>query len=92
MKRHSSKFDAHLIKAARNEAMGLPLDSGIKGSFGRVRKGQTNEGIRLLSEDMNQKMDAKWKRFVEPVVGYRSYAEMRRAVNKELGRTVGVDF
>ena len=71
--------------------MGLPRDSGMKDNNGRVRKGQTKEGIKLLSEDMNQKMDAKWKSFVEPVVGYSSYAEMRRAVNKELGRTVGMD-
>ena len=92
MKRHRSKFDGHQGKAARNEAIGLPRDSGIKDNFGRVRKGQMNEGIRLLSGDMNQKMDAKWKRFVEPVVGYCTYAEMRKAVNKELGRTIGMDF
>ena len=91
MKKHKSKFDAHRIKAARNEAMGLPRDSGINGNVGRIRKGQTKEGIKLLSENMNQKMDAKWKSFVQPVVGYSSYAEMRRAVNKELGRTVGID-
>ena len=38
---------------------------------------------------MNEKMDAKWKAFVQPVIGYSSYAEKRAGLNKELGTFMG---
>ena len=69
--------------------MGLPRDRGIKQHEGRIRKGKAKEGNKLLSDAMNEKMDAKWKSFVQPVIGYSSYAEMRAGINKELERPLG---
>ena len=66
--------------------MGLPRDSGTKGKHGRMRKGVSGDGVRSLSEEMNQKMQMKWKELAEPVAGYGSYEEMRAAINKEFGR------
>ena len=89
MKKHHTKFDSHHVKIALNEALGVPRDRGIGNCKGRVRSGQTKESAKFLSKETREKMDAKWKTLVEPVVGYGSYEEMRRAVNAELGRRVG---
>ena len=89
MRKHTTQFDAHQIKSVRNVTMGLPRDRGIKQHDGRVRKGKMKEGSKLLSDAMNEKMDAKWKSFVQPVIGYSSYAEMRAGINKELERPLG---
>ena len=92
MKKHHTKFDSHPVKSAVNETLGLPRDRGIDNCKGRVRSGQTKESEKFLSKEMSEKMDAKWKTLVEPVVGYGSYDEMRRAVNVELGRSVGAEI
>ena len=89
MKKHKDKFDSHQIKAARNEALGLPRYHGIETNDGRVRNGQPGDGKRLLSEEMCQKMDTKWRLMIQPVTGHGSYEEMRAAINEELGRSFG---
>ena len=87
MKNHKSKFDLHHLKLGRNALLGLPTSHGIGDNPGRVRKGKTREGERLLSDEMKTKMAEKWKSLVEPVTGHSTYEEMRAAINNELGRT-----
>ena len=89
MKKHKHKFDSHQIKIARNEALGLPRYYGVHTHEGRVRNGRLGDGNRLLSEEMHQKMDAKWRAMMQPVTGHSSYEEMRAAINEELGRSFG---
>ena len=89
MKKHDSKFDSHLFKLARNEAAGLKRDAGLDKSKnpGKVRKGKVNESGKAFSAEAQQMMDQVWNRLLKPVTGYDSYAEMREAINKELGRS-----
>ena len=89
MKKHDSKFDSHLFKLARNEAAGLKRDAGLDKSKnpGKVRKGELNESGEVFSTKAHQMMDQMWNALLKPVTGRDSYAEMREAINKELGRS-----
>ena len=87
MKEHSSKFDEHLLKNQRNEAIGLPRDAGMQGNAGKVRKGAVNESKEVLPDFILDKIDQTWKKTVTPVTGYDSYEALRKGINKELGRS-----
>lgn len=89
MKKYKEKFDDHTYKLCRNEAMGLSKDAGLKDNPGKVRSGNTNDGRKLLSQRVLDKLDKKWKTLMEPVTGFSCYKDMREAVNKELGRSFG---
>ena len=89
MKKHKTKYDNHALKQRARDLLGVLPINDTSDAFDRVRKGKTNEGARLLSEEMQEKMEAKWKLLAEPVTGYGSYKEMRAGINKELGRSFG---
>lgn len=89
MKQNETKYDGHVLKLARNRALGLPEDLGLKGNEGKVRKGESNGSRKVLSNAIEQKLKKCWKEIVAPVCGYENYDEMRAGINKELGRKFG---
>lgn len=88
MKQHKNKFDAHMIKQARNVAMGLAADAGMVGHCGRTREGQSGAGKRELSDRVIDLIDKKWSSILEPLTGCKNYLELRVSINKELGREI----
>lgn len=86
MKEHFSKFDEHILKLARNEAVGLPKTAGVSGNHGKVRNGQTNEGKDVFSSSIMEKIDAQWNEVVTSAIGYKTYEDFRNGINKELNR------
>ena len=52
---------------------------------GRVRKngGKSGEGKKLLSEELKQQIDKKWKDLVTTKLGFKDLNEMRMAWMKE---------
>jgi len=88
MKKHQHKFDEHLLKLGRNEAIGLPKTAGLcNKSTSKVRNGNVHDGKRFLSAKSIAAIEAKWRSLFAPMCDYVSYEEMRAGINKELGRT-----
>lgn len=87
MKKHSTKFDEHPLKHARNEAVGLPKHAGFVGNSGKVRKGEVNASKLVLPDHILQKIDEQWKEVIASETGYESYEAFRSGTNKELGRS-----
>jgi len=86
MKKHSTKYDGHLLKYGRNEAVGLPRDAGLTGNPGKVRKGVGNVAKDVLPRYILDQIDAQWNAVVTSVTGYKTYEELRTGINKELNR------
>lgn len=86
MKKHLSQFDEHPIKYARNEAAGLPKNAGMCGNAGKVRNGQVNASKSILKKRTLAMIDRQWKEVVMRSTGYRTYEDLRKGINKELGR------
>lgn len=86
MKEHKVKFDAHMIKQARNAAMGLSPDAGKQDHCGRTRNGQCGAGKRELSSQAMSLIDEKWNATLEPLTGCKNYSDLRASINRELGR------
>lgn len=82
MKQHESQFDEKLSKLARNEACGLPKDSGIQKS--KVGSGVCGKGASELSDDLREQIWKKWKEVVEPETGCSTYQELLEHLRKEL--------
>ena len=79
MKEHESQFDEKLSKLARNEACGLPKDAGMKRT--KLVKGKSGAAKAILSQELRDKIQQKWKEIVEPVTGCASYDELRKKLN-----------
>eukprot|EP00529_Nitzschia_sp_RCC80_P029127 CAMPEP_0113472338 /NCGR_PEP_ID=MMETSP0014_2-20120614/17462_1 /TAXON_ID=2857 /ORGANISM="Nitzschia sp." /LENGTH=332 /DNA_ID=CAMNT_0000365041 /DNA_START=135 /DNA_END=1130 /DNA_ORIENTATION=- /assembly_acc=CAM_ASM_000159 len=62
MKEHSYHFDEKLSKLSRNEACGLPKDAGMK--KGKIATGTSKHGSLVLSENIKNKIERKWKEVV----------------------------
>ncbi|GMH36637.1 hypothetical protein BSKO_04510 [Bryopsis sp. KO-2023] len=73
MKAHEDKFRLEHSNSGSNKAPS------------KVNKGVANRK-NLLPGSASLCMDADWKRFVEPVTGFSTYADLRNHVNQELGR------
>jgi hypothetical protein len=87
MKRHSTKYDEHMLKLARNEACGRPKYAGLgENGTGKVRDGGVGKGRGGLGEQLKREMQEKWEEVMLPVTGYATYCEMRNGINEELGR------
>lgn len=86
MKKHSTKFDEHLIKYARNEAVGLPSDAGVTGNPGKVRLGVSNGAKDVLPQYIVDQIDAQWNDVVTTATGYKTYEDLRCGINEELKR------
>lgn len=87
MKQHRSKFDEHHLKLSRNKAAGLPDDAGFSlDHLGKLREGRVGGYREGIPPSIVQKLDERWLKDMEPVTGFKTYEEMRRAVNEELSR------
>lgn len=87
MKQHPTKYDEHMLKAARNKACGRPAGAGLtRGSSGKVRLGGPGGNREQLSPELRAAILQRWTDVMLPATGYASYGEMRRGINAELGR------
>ncbi|KAG7347287.1 sulfotransferase family protein [Nitzschia inconspicua] len=75
MKEHSSQFDEKLSKMARNEACGLPKDAGMNN--GKIAEGKDRNGDVVLSDEIKEAIQRKWKDIVLPVTGCDNYDDLR---------------
>jgi hypothetical protein len=86
MKEHSDHFDEKYTKWGRNEACGLPKNTAVDKPKLKEGWGQAGKGDLLLSDDLKQKIEEKWKQTVEPVTGCSSYQELRNKFSSEFKR------
>ncbi|KAI7840353.1 hypothetical protein COHA_005899 [Chlorella ohadii] len=88
MRRFPEKYDEHMLKAALNVNMGRPADAGMQGtaSGSKVREGRVGSNSQQLGEAARAAIHSKWQEVMAPVTGCTSYQEMRRSINRELGR------
>jgi hypothetical protein len=78
MAAHSTQFDEHMLREERDRIWGLPPASGST----KVQARPTNLTIDAkLSADL----DAIWQSEIEPVLGFRSYDELRASLPDPLG-------
>jgi len=77
MREHSNQFDEKLSKLARNGAMGLPTNAGLKGHPGKIRAGESGGGRAHLGEELVAELDARWAVQMEPATGFASYQALR---------------
>lgn len=77
------------MKRKLNKELGFPEEWGVTNNSGRVRSGKTGGAKAVLSQEMIDKIYQRWREILTPVTGYETYAEMRAAINKELGRELG---
>jgi hypothetical protein len=49
--------------------------------FGKLREGVHGSGTRSLPVSVRQRLDQEWLSRITPVLGFRSYAEMRDATS-----------
>ncbi|EFN58781.1 hypothetical protein CHLNCDRAFT_59577 [Chlorella variabilis] len=84
MKRFPEKYDEHMLKLARNEACGRPREAGLR--TGKVREGRVGRNKEELTPELRQAIQERWDDTMLPVTGYATYEEMRRGINRELGR------
>eukprot|EP00210_Caulerpa_lentillifera_P005291 g5055.t1 len=87
MKKHSTKFDDHPMKYARNEVAGLPRNAGLTGNAGKVRNGVSNSAKDVIPQSLMTEIDSLWNEVVTSVTEYKTYEEFKNGVNKELNRT-----
>ena len=76
MRAHRAQFDDHLVREARDEALGLPPGSG----GGKVRSGRVGDYARELSAEVAAALDVIWRDEVEPETGLASYDGLRDAM------------
>jgi hypothetical protein len=77
MRSHESKFDEKLSKLARNEACGLSRFAGMSKS--KVHRGIVGSGLKDIPQSLVCEIDFQWKTIIEPVLGYNSYDQLRKA-------------
>ena len=46
---------------------------------GKMRRGVAGDGKKSLPEEILRALEAEWRHRITPVLGYRSYAEMRES-------------
>ncbi len=76
MKAHGSRFDDHVLRAARNAANGLPPG----GSSSKLRKGRAGDHAEKLPMDVHEALDGIWREEMEGRFGLASYREMVAAL------------
>lgn len=84
MKAHPTKYDEHVLKHMRHEAVGLSKTDGADNA--KVREGGVGKNKAQLSEAARAAIQRQWEEVAKPLTGYASYDEMRRAINRQLGR------
>lgn len=51
-----------------------------------MREGKLGANKQQLSPELHAAIEYRWREVLLPATGYASYEEMRRGVNRELGR------
>lgn len=74
MKQNVHKFDDHLIRVKRNEALGVSKNAT---GVAKVNEGRTDGYMTILSPELIQAIDDKWK-LIEEVTGFASYDDLCR--------------
>jgi len=78
MKMHGKQFDDHLIRDARNAAVGLPQGAETT----KVRQGVAGAYGSELSQRVIDALDERWEESVRPTTGLRQYSEYRDAIRE----------
>ena len=78
MQEHKDKFEDHIIRKARREAMRLPLD----GQLNKVRTGQVGESKQRVPNEIRLELDIVWQEVVMPKTGLDSYEELRKELDR----------
>ncbi|EWM30410.1 sulfotransferase family protein [Nannochloropsis gaditana] len=74
MQRHRDKFDEHLTKEARNEAMGLPRDAGRENA--KVKEGGVGAAAVAMSPALREAMQRRWQEVASESLGFGDYSEL----------------
>lgn len=77
MLQHKDKFDDLMIRPVAERRCGLPPGS----ESAKVRTGKVGGHRQELPAEVVGALDANWRELVEPVLGFRSYAELRAALH-----------
>lgn len=86
MKKRKSKFDIHTLKININPRINLDKYAGINTNNGTVRNGIAGLGKKAMSQESIDLIEGMWNKYIKSNVGFRSYDQMRKSVNIELGR------
>ncbi len=78
MAAHSSQFDEHLLRQARDRVWGLPPDS-------ESTKVQARATDVTVDSQLSSELDAIWDSEIGAVLGFRSYDELRASLPDPLG-------
>lgn len=78
MQEHKEQFEDHIIRKARNDAMGLPAD----GRLNKVRSGQVGESKERVPDEIRNELEAVWQEVVTPKTGLNSYEELRKELDR----------
>ena len=85
MKAHGSRFDDHVVRAARNAANGLPPG----GSSSKLRSGRVGDHVDALTLDVRQALDGIWREEMGSRFGLASYRDMVAALGPADGSLGG---
>jgi len=75
MRKHSTQFDDHLVRAFRDPAMGIPKG----GTSDKVSEEATATKLQL-SDRSRALLEARWNETIRPALGMVDYAALRAAV------------
>ncbi len=78
MKTHGTQFDDHLLRAACDEACGLPPG----GTATKVATGKIGAGKPLISADIRARFDARWQEVMTAEFGLSSYQALLSALDQ----------
>ena len=78
MKRHERQFDDHLVRAARDPALGLPPG----GQTSKVKKGEAGGGAALVSQAVRDRFDARWRETMTAEFGLATYPDLVNALGR----------
>ncbi|XP_062505409.1 amine sulfotransferase-like [Corticium candelabrum] len=74
MKKHVVKYDDHLLKSKRNEAIDVPKDAS---GAAKVNEGNNEAYKAMLSPEVIQAIDDAWK-LMEDATGFSCYEDLRK--------------
>lgn len=78
MKRHADQFDDHLVQQTRDPACGIPPG----GQSSKVVRGESGGGAPLISPEVREAMDARWRETMTADFGLASYEDLAQQLSK----------
>ena len=78
MKQHGDKFDDHLVRQTRDAACGLPPG----GLSSKIDRGEVGRGAPLVTPDILDKFDARWRETMTAEFGLASYNDLVLELSK----------